>query len=251
MVLWTLSHARVIIPELLGFLAISFLLGYLLRNRSDVIKRIPLQLIAVMLLVMEIGKQYFSVVDGVYNLYSLPLHYCSLFLFVLPVHAFYTGKWRDAVSALAFALSASLLIFMLIMPDVVYSDANYPKYLSEYLSFHTVTFHALVCFYFMLMFSFGLSAHKPKRDTAVISVFLAVYETVAFIFAQTLKTNFNNLYECTPAFLENARIYVMESFGALGYVIFLLGHVAVVVAFTLISYFLLGAFYKIRMKKIK
>ena len=55
--------------------------------------------LAVILLLLEVGKQTLSIMRG-YSLYHIPLHYCSLFIFMLPVMAFYRGKHMDKVGGM-------------------------------------------------------------------------------------------------------------------------------------------------------
>ena len=93
MELWTKWHAMTIIPVFVAGIAFSILLGYLLRNQSEKIRLIPVQIIAVVIIVLEIIKQTFSIIEG-YDLYHIPLHFCSLFLFLIPLAAFYNGKHK-------------------------------------------------------------------------------------------------------------------------------------------------------------
>ena len=77
--LWTWTHFYTVIPAFIVFIIAAFVVGKLMKNKSEKIKYIPLQVITVLLLGLEVGKQIVSL-DGGYNMYSLPFHYCSLFL---------------------------------------------------------------------------------------------------------------------------------------------------------------------------
>ena len=244
MTLWTVQHAKTLIPELIIFAIVALLVGFLLKNKSESVKRIPLMIIAVALLILEIKKQILSVTDGVYNTYALPFHYCSLFIYLLPVHAFYRGKHKEIVSAITFALSSSLFLFMLIMPEIVYSYARIDTLFSDFVSFHTVAFHGLVCLYFMLMSTLGLAWTQRERDVKAIAIFLAAFEIVAFAMAQLLKTNFHNLYRCDVEFLESIRQAVMSSIGFWTYPLHLLVNTVLTVSFTLLCYLVFGLAYK-------
>ena len=240
MTLWTPSHVKTVIPEFIVFAILAVCLWLLLRNKSETVKRIPLMVIAVTLVVMEIFKQIASFEEGVYDTYSLPFHYCSLFLYVLPVHAFYRGKHKGAVTAIAVSLSAALLLFMLIMPDIVYGEYRITEYFDDYLNFHTVTFHGLVCLYFMISVALGLARTNLGSDVKVIPIFLVVYELIAFPLAQILQTNFHNLYVCNVQFLEDIRVAAIESLGTfIGKGLHLLTNLAMTVTFTLVAYFIL------------
>ena len=87
MELWSKAHIRTLLPALLVMVVLSAVFRLLLGKKSLKIRMIPIQIIAVLLILLEIGKQVCSFRGG-YDLYHIPLHYCSLFLFTLPVMAF-------------------------------------------------------------------------------------------------------------------------------------------------------------------
>ena len=91
MELWTVQHIRTVLPALAGMLVLAAVLRLVLRKQSWEIRMIPMKVLAVAIVLLEIGKQVVSA-QGEYNLYSIPLHFCSLFIFMLPAFAFYRGK---------------------------------------------------------------------------------------------------------------------------------------------------------------
>ena len=102
---------------------------------------------------------------------------------------------------------------MAIYPDLIYSAGNVENYFTDYLSFHTVTFHVLAsgAFVFMLLLDF----QKPnlRRDLPIILIGTAAYCVVAAIMAQVLETNFNNFYSCNIPPLETLRLTIIEAIG--------------------------------------
>ncbi|MBO5836502.1 MAG: hypothetical protein J6Q92_01250, partial [Oscillospiraceae bacterium] len=88
---------------------------------------IPLKIIGVLLVLLEIGKQALSLQRG-YDLYHLPFHYCSIYIFALPVIAFYQGKYKNTVREVGSALTAALFLIMLIYPSLIYSGANIEEF---------------------------------------------------------------------------------------------------------------------------
>ena len=98
MQLWTLDHAKTLLPAVAVMLLIALGLRIWLGKKSLKVRMIPLQIATCVLLLLEVGKQVLSLQRG-YDLYHLPFHYCSLFLFVMPVMAFYRGKYRQQVNA--------------------------------------------------------------------------------------------------------------------------------------------------------
>ena len=234
--LWTLTHLYTVIPAFIAFFIIGALMAWALKNKSERIKYIPLQVIAVILLGLEIGKQIVSF-EGGYDLYSLPFHYCSLFLYLLPIHAFYHGRFKAQIGAVTFACLSSLFFFMLVMPAIVYGEAAILNMRSSYMDFHTVVFHNLVCLYFVLTLSLKLYEMKVKRDLILMASFLGVYVIIAAILSNTLEVNFHNLYRCNIALVEDLRAAVVASIGWLGQLIYNVIMFVLTIIFAYAAYF--------------
>ena len=219
--LWTLTHLWQIVPTFLVFAVLTFIAVKLIGKRTERVRRIPLQIIAVTILVLEVLKQINSFgEDGTYNMYSLPFHYCSLFLYLLPLDSFYHGKFKPFISAANFACLASLALDMILMPAVIYPAYQILDYTKNFANFHTVTFHNLVVLYFMLTVALKLYDLNTKRDIKIMTVFLAVYVAIAAVLSYTLKVNFHNLYSCNILFIENARVAMINAIGVFGIIIY-------------------------------
>ena len=235
--LWTWTHFYTVIPAFIVFIIAAFVVGKLMKNKSEKIKYIPLQVITVLLLGLEVGKQIVSL-DGGYNMYSLPFHYCSLFLYLLPLHSFYRGRFRAQVGAVSFACLSSLFFFMLVMPAIVYSDAAIKEMGSSFMQFHTVVFHNLVCLYFLLVVAMRLYDFRTKRDLTLMAGFLGVYVVVAAILAHTLKVNFHNLYQCNLGFVEEIRLSLIEAIGWPAQLIYVSAIFVLTILFAYLAYFI-------------
>ena len=109
MELWTRQHAVTLLPSLAVMLLLAVGLKLWLGKKSFRVRMIPIQIIAVLLVLLEIGKQALSLKQG-YDLYCLPFHFCSLFIFMLPLMAFYRGKYQQQVFAVTSVLCASVFI---------------------------------------------------------------------------------------------------------------------------------------------
>ena len=218
--MWTLTHAITLFPTLIVLAELAFILGYLLKNKNEMIRSIPLQLIAAALIIMEIIKQVKSFdANGVYDKYSLPLHFCSLYLYILPLHSFFRTKPRPIIDSLTVMLTASLIVNMLMMPANIYSAQNIREVFQNYGSFHTVIFHNLVIFYGMLTISLKAYKFNIKRDVIVSLIFLSIYVAVANVASYTLHTNFHNLYKCNITFIWTFIIMLQEKMGSFGWII--------------------------------
>ena len=236
---WTNWHAITILPTMVVSLVIAWLIGRAMRGVDEKKRYIPLQVIAVVLLALEVVKQIvsFTSAEVIEKLYALPFHFCSLFLYLFPLHAFYHGKHKRFVEAATLGVSASLFLFMLIMPTVVYSDADIQGFFSNFLDFHTVTFHALACFYFMLMVSLDLYHQDTKQDLKGFSIFILGYEVVATAMSYLLDTNFHNLLRCNLGAGEALRESLVASMGTWGQVIYTFAIFVGTLLFVTLAYF--------------
>lgn len=248
--LWTVTHARTVLPAVVAMLLLAFLLGHVLNKKPLKIRMLPIQIIAVILLLLEVGKQWVSM-QGEYDLYSIPLHYCSLFLFAIPAMAFYRGKHAGKVRAITAALCASVFLIMLIYPSLIYSADNVRRFFQEYMSFHTVVFHNLVMFSFVLILALHLHQPEKRGEPKSISVFMLCYCAVAATAAQLLKTNYANFYQCNIPPLEAARQWVQARAGyGFAQFLYVLAVTAVTLLFTLMAYWVYRGIHKALTQKI-
>ena len=214
MELWTRQHTITLLPALAVMLLIAVGLKLWLGKKSFRVRMIPIQVIAVLILLLEVGKQGLSLAQG-YDLYHLPFHFCSLFIFMLPLMAFYRGKYQQQVFAVTAALCASVFALMLIYPALIYGSWNIENYWKGYFDFHTVTFHNLVMLAFLLIVALRVHTPAPKGEVKAVMWFVAGFCTVSASMAHILKTNFANYYTCNIPVLETVRQAVQNAVGSL------------------------------------
>lgn len=214
MELWTKQHTVTLLPSVAAMIVLTLLLRRWLGDKTHKIRMIPIQIIAVVLLVLEAGKQGYSLYHG-YDLYCLPFHFCSLFIFMLPAMAFYRGKYAQQVYAVTAALCASVFALMLIYPNLIYGSWNVDNYFKGYMDFHTVTFHNLVMLAFLLIPALRLHEPQPKGEVKAVLWFTVGFCVVSASMAHLLKTNYANYYTCNIPVLETVRLTVQEAVGAL------------------------------------
>ncbi|MBO5842176.1 MAG: YwaF family protein, partial [Clostridia bacterium] len=204
MQLWSTEHVKTLLPALGVFLLISILLRLWLKEKPWQVRMIPIQVVAAILVLLEVGKQAVSFSRG-YDLYHIPLHFCSLVLFTLPAFAFYRGKYFRQVASIAVGFTAAVFVLTAIYPCLIYGSWNITGYFSDYMDFHTVTFHNLVMFAFMLIVA--LDVYTPgKGDWKSPVVFIGIYCIIAAVVSHLLHTNYNNLYQCNIPPLETVRL---------------------------------------------
>lgn len=212
MELWSDAHAKTLPPAVAAMLVICLILRLTLGNKSLKIRMIPLQIVAIMLVLLEIGKQWVSFSRG-YDLYHIPLHFCSIFIFALPIMSFYRGKHATLVSGVTAGLCAACAGLTLIYPCLIYSAGNIEGFFTDYLDFHTVAFHNLVILAFFLIISLQLHAPQKKGEMKGIALFLVVFCTVAAIFSQILETNYAGFYSCNVPPIEEIRLSLQPILG--------------------------------------
>lgn len=243
MELWSAEHVKTLLPALAAMLVLAAVLRFALGNRSHKIRMIPIQVIACLLLLLEIGKQAVSLGRG-YDLYHLPFHFCSLFIFMLPIMAFYKGKHKQTVYGITAALCMSVCVLMLIYPALIYSASDIQNFFGNYIAFHTVVFHNLVMLAALLIPALRLHEPAPKGEVKAVILFVVGFCTVSATMAQLLKTNFNNFYTCNIPPLETVRQAVEAAWGT---VPAMLLYVAVVTVLDIL--FVLGSYWLYRLAR--
>lgn len=201
MELWTANHAITLLPSLAVMIVIGLFARWLIGNKAFKIRIIPIQIIAIFLVILEFGKQFTSIYRG-YDLYHIPLHFCSLFIFMLPAMAFYRGKHMQKVFAITSALCTAVFCLILIYPNLIYSAGNIEHFFDDYLDFHTVAFHNLVMLAFVLIVTLELHIPEPKGEKIAVTLFMLGFCTISASMAQILKTNFANFYSCNIPALD-------------------------------------------------
>jgi hypothetical protein len=243
---WTPLHAYTLIPQLIVYAVIAFILSRVLKNKDLETRLLPLKICTVLLLLLEAAKQITGIVTG-YSTYWIPLHFCSLFLFIHPIACFYKGKRRDKFILLAGVVSTCLFLFMAVYPNVVYSDdaiRSMWDYITgrggSFFELHTVLFHGIGTFTFFLFIFQGLARFNIKKDVPLVILTYGLYCLIVGPLAQLIDTNFNNFVRSNAPFLENIRLNIISGAGAvLGQTVYVLMISAGTILVPLIAYFVL------------
>lgn len=236
MELWTSAHAETLLPALAVMVALGFALRHTLGKKEHKIRMRVLQVLAVMLLALEVGKQTVSFLRG-YDLYHIPLHYCSLVLFSVPLMAFYKGKHAQTVRSITCGVCAAVTVLTVIYPSLIYSAWDIEHFTSNFIAFHTVAFHNLAIFIFVVMLSLELHAPRTPGDLKHLALFILCFCAVSATAAQLLQTNYNNFYTCNIPPLEQLRQTVEAAAGSLvAKLLYVLIVTALDIAFTLGMY---------------
>ena len=249
MELWTYEHVISVLPGLAIMAVLAFVLRKLLIHKPQHIRMIPISVIAAILVLLEIGKQGTSLHQG-YDLYCLPFHFCSLFIFMLPLMAFYKGKGAKTISVITTALCASVFLIMLIYPNLIYPSGSVRAYTTSYMSFHTVTFHLLVMLAAVLILALGLYEPMGKHEIKAVFWYIVIFCAVSAAMAHILKTNYANFYVCNIPVLEQVRQAIAAAVGEVPAKLFYIVVVTLVnVVFVYGAQMLCRLLYKLTSKK--
>ena len=224
---WTIEHFIAIVPAFIIGIVIAIILRKYLINKPLHIRMIPFQVCTIILLILEVIKQIFSFEDGGYRLHSLPFHVCSLFLYLFPLLSFYKGKNSDLINILACTVSVALAILMFTLPTTIFSVGE--NWNTDYMSFHTIVFHNLVLFMFVLILFLDLYTPQEKNYLKEIIICCLIYCVIAALLSQLLKTNFHNFYDCS---IEPIKDFIDSIKASAGYVF---GQTLYVFLFTLVN----------------
>ena len=237
MTLWTPTHIRTWLPSIIVMLAIAVAMRLTLGKKSIKIRRIPFQILACLIVVLEIGKQALSLAQG-YDLYTLPFHFCSMLIFLPFIMAFYRGKHERTVSCITTAVASATALLTTIYPDLIYSAQAVQEFTSNYSSFHTVFFHNLASFYVFLMVAMKMYEINVKQDLIYTAIFLSAYVILATILSYSLETNFHNLYKCNIEAFWDVVIAIEQSIGVWARVIYVSIVFVLTTVIAYIGYFL-------------
>ena len=249
---WSRFRAYTLIPVFIFVIISSYFICKLLKDKDDKTRMLPIKVITIILLVLEFFKQLFSIIRG-YDLYHIPLHFCSLFLYFLPLAVFYNGKYKDTFRTLAFVISTCLFMFMSIYPLLIYPDGDIErmklffngKDFYAFFQFHSVIFHNIALYPFFLFAFSGVVKHDTKRDIRTIVIAFAIYSVIAGALANIIDTNFNNFRHCNADFLENVRVSLVNNMGSIGQLIYVLMIGVGTIIVPILSYLIFKLFEKI------
>ena len=233
--MWSSIHAKTVLPSIAVMIVLAITIGWLLRNKSEKIRMIPIQVISVVIMLLEVAKQIYCIVTG-YDLYSIPLHFCSLFLYFLPAMAFYFGKHKNIVRMMSVIACTALFFAMLIYPTIIYGESSILSFTTDFLSCHTVLYHNIVMFAFLLILALRLFDVNTKQDLIVILCTFLGYGIIASSMANILKTNFNNYYYSGIGPVENLRLSVIQNMGGYGQILYVFAMIAIMVALMFLAY---------------
>jgi len=185
---------------------IAFILWYFLKDKKLKIKRIPIQIISLTLLILEVAKQIFLIATKEWTTWALPFHFCSSFYIWFTISSFAKKEETQQIGYLT-SITSSLVLWILFLtnPSGVIGDAI-DLLFKDFIYFHTFVFHFLTMLMWLVILS--LKIYKtPSNKTILISTFSFLgFYVLATIMAYSLNVNFICILENGIPFIEKFRI---------------------------------------------
>ncbi len=202
---WSNSDKIVIPVTILIICVIAVGLHFLLRNKSNMLKKVPLQIISVFLVGLEIAKQIYYYGNPDFTYYVLPLHFCSLILLLMPLSQLFGEKVGMIFRPMAFLYSMLMSVLVLINPHALIGTSTSDIF-GNFHNIHTFFFHFSVIAY--LIFSIALYDYVPKYKHCInVSCGIALYTVYAVPCAYALNTNYVNILYSYFEPLEKFRLW--------------------------------------------
>lgn len=235
----------IILPiALLIIIAIAFLLKSLLKTPKKI--NVVFIVLSIVLLCLETSKQLFYIITNSYTYYQLPIHFCSIFIFIYPLSYFFGEKCSKIFKPMSFAFSALVVIMLYINPYSIIGNAT-SNIFGSFFKFHTFTHHHIIVLYFVL--TLVLNNYSPRLIDCLYNIAgIIFYASFAIPCAYKFNANYVNILYSPISLLEDFRL----TFGQVCYTIllFLLGIIAAC-SITIIYYFAKKIFNKKQMKKLE
>lgn len=200
---WSSSQIVVLPLVLIIVIALAVITSYLTRNKSELVKRIPLIVIASVMLILEVVKQIYNMVIG-YNFWTLPFHFCSLFLYFYPLASFFKGKVAEFGKTMSYVCGTLFLMLFYIDPTSIIGNSC-DEIFATFSSFHTFTYHHLIILFYLILLISKLY-HPTKWSFLYGAIGIAIYGIVAVPLAHILNVNFCNILHNSIPILENIRL---------------------------------------------
>ena len=177
---------------------------YLTKKQSHKKRKIILQIIGVTLAVLEIIKILYHVINKTFTPVILPFHFCSVFIYLIPLAQFLPNKLAKHIKPLPFCYAIMVIIILWVNPGATIGNASAGIFKS-FPNFHTFFFHQIVIAYFV--FSIAINDYVPKLSHCLnLAIGVVVYSCYAIPAAFLLNNNYVNILFSLFKPLETFRI---------------------------------------------
>lgn len=201
---YTLGDALVIPLTYLFFCVAAIAWRFAFKNAKPFLKMLPLKIFAAVVFIAEIAKQIYYNCFEEFTLYILPLHFCSLFIVLLPLSQLCGERVAKIFKPAAFVYSFFVVVLIIANPHALLGDSPSLPFASFH-NTHTLVYHMSVAGYFI--FSVILEDYEPKPLHCInVICGIAIYTAYAVPCAYLLNTNYVNILYSQFAPLESFRL---------------------------------------------
>lgn len=188
---WNSSDALAL-PIALGLIIIcAVVLWAILRNKSEKLRSLPLKILAVLIVFLEASKQIYYNVYQPFTYYILPLHFCSTFIWLMPLAQFTKGRVARFFKPMPLCYAIVVMVLIYAYPHVLLGDATSDIF-GSFHNTHTFLYHHIIVAYFI--FSFALKDYVPgKKDLLPLVAGVIFYAAYAIPAAYSLNVNYVNI----------------------------------------------------------
>ena len=160
---------------------------------------------AIALLLIELSRHLLIAVKGYYSVVELPLHLCSMMIFLSAIQAFFKNKYLNET---LFLLSLPGAIAALIFPDWV----SHPQFI--FTSVHSYLTHTLLVMYTWMQIR-SREIQPNIKNMPVVALGLAIIVPPMFFLNKAWHTNFYFLNVPSPG---SPLVLFEQIFGNPGYI---------------------------------
>ncbi|MCH4192964.1 MAG: YwaF family protein [Butyrivibrio sp.] len=161
------------------------LILYLIRHMSEAHQQLSIRVIPLLMVALETWKDLFLVSVHRFSLGYLPLHLCSIGIFVFLAHAFArTPKWQEIWGEIAFCLIMPGAMVALFDPDWA---TIYPVW--NFMNLYSYVWHGLLVLYPALL-KLRDDIHPTIRHLHWDLLFLCGVIPPIFVFDKVFKCNY-------------------------------------------------------------
>lgn len=210
---WSEINAGTLLPAAFGMALFALLLRRWIGSKDDRLKNLPFRIITVCLWVLEILKQIRDISSGTYSLWSLPLHFSSLALYLFPFAHFGKGRAVPFFRSAAGSVTAMSSIGTFLFPMTIFGNSA-AAYFRDFGAFHTITYHYALILYVFLFLALRIEAPERKKDVTALFTTLAAFCLVAAPAANLLGVNFTSFLSCDFGPVEAMRNFLRTALGA-------------------------------------
>ncbi len=201
---WSKGDALVLPLALAFIIATGVVLRIFLRGKSEKVRSVPLKVLAIFIVVLEVCKQIYYNVFEPFTYYILPLHFCSTFIWLMPLAQFTTGRARQFFKPMPICYSLMVIALIYAYPRVLLGNSTADVF-GSFHNLHTLLFHHCMVAYFV--FSVLLEDYRPqKSDWLPLVLGVVFYALYAVPAAYALNVNYVNILRSDFAPFERIRI---------------------------------------------